>query len=172
MINICYKELKEKINYNPDTGVFTRIKPGRGINLKKPAGCVKTKETGKRYISIRYDGMELKAHRLAWFFMTGSWPENEIDHINGDGTDNRWINLRDVTRIENGKNLRRSSSNTSGITGVYFSSKRNRWKSQIYVNSKLIQIGYYNNIFDTACARKNAEKLYGFHKNHGSDRPL
>lgn len=171
-MTITQEELKKLLHYDPETGLFFRISKGRGISTKKPAGCTKTKESGKKYVSLIVNGLCIKAHRLAWFYVTGSWPDKEIDHINGDGTDNRFINLRDVGRIENCRNQRRPKNNTSGICGVHFVKSRNKWQAVITINKYCEQLGYFDNIFDAACTRKNAEIKYGFHKNHGSDRPL
>ena len=95
--------LKEHLSYNPETGVFTnnKNKPGRGGGVGSVAGNTTNK---KNYVIIKLLGRKYYAHRLAWLFYYGEWPQNEIDHINNNKLDNRIINLRDVTHWENQQN--------------------------------------------------------------------
>jgi len=99
--------------------------------------------------------------------MTGKLPEDQIDHINGDPTDNRWENLRDVTNKENQMNRKLGSNNTSGFVGVYWDNSHDRWRSQIWHNSKKVNIGSFKNKQDAIEARKQANIKYGYHENHG-----
>lgn len=96
--------------------------------------------------------------------MEGYWP-NCIDHIDHDGLNNKWYNLRNTTRAENQKNRRLQANNTSGITGVY--RYGNKWVARIKVNRIQINIGTYADFSDAVYARKSAEKEHGFHENHG-----
>lgn len=168
---ITQDELKRLLHYDPENGVFRWAVNRVRLLSGNVAGYVSISNT-KRYIKIRINYKNYYGHRLAWLYMIGEWPENEIDHINGDGTKNEWVNLRSVNRVDNMKNSRRQSNNTSGSCGIWWHRKNSKWVSEIMVNRKKINIGSFNNIFDAACARKNAEIKYGFHKNHGSDRPL
>jgi hypothetical protein len=104
--------------------------------------------------------------------MTGDHPEDEVDHIDGNGTNNIWNNLRAVTRADNAKNMRKSSANTSGVTGVVWIKRIKSWKSQIMVNGCCKYLGYFRSKEEAIAARKAAEVLYGFHENHGTERPL
>lgn len=104
--------------------------------------------------------------------MTGSFPSEQVDHINGNGIDNRWCNLRDVSASENNKNIRLNSLNKSGISGVYWSKNKLKWHAQLKINGVTVHLGSYSNIFDAACIVITARKRHGYHKNHGSDRPL
>jgi hypothetical protein len=162
---LTQQRLKEVLNYDHKTGLFVR----NNSNDKRQVGNVMPI---KGYIRIKIDCKLYLAHRLAWMYMTGSFPTAEIDHINGDGGDNRFVNLRDVTRSENNKNQKKSISNTTGITGVHWFKPQNKWRSRICIDNKDTNIGYFDNLFDAVCARKNAEIKHGFHKNHGSDRSL
>lgn len=105
------------------------------------------------------------AHRVAWAIHTGQWPKGEIDHINGNRTDNRICNLRDVSKAENQRNAARRKDNTSGFAGVY--KHKNRYVAHIRIEGVQKVIGR----FDTALEAHNfrqVEKLkYGFHPNHG-----
>ena len=157
--------LKEIFDYNPDTGVFTRlISTTNCVKVGDIAGCV-NKNHGYRAISVK--NKLYLAHRLAWLYMTGEWPKDQIDHINHDRVDNRWVNLRKATRQENGKNMSMSKRNTSGVTGVCWAKVESKWFAQIMVDSKTIGLSYFADKFEAICARKSAENKYGFHGNHG-----
>lgn len=170
-MTITQEELKKSLRYDPETGVF-RWAVNRGRLLSGNVAGYVSISNMKQYIKIRINYKNYYGHRLAWLYMTGEWPENEIDHIDGNGTKNEWVNLRSVNRADNMKNSRRQSNNTSGFCGIWWHRKNRKWVSEIMVNQKKINIGSFDNIFDAVCSRKNAEFKHGFHKNHGSDRPL
>ena len=108
-----------------------------------------------------------KAHRIAWALSHGEWPLY-IDHINGKPDDNRLCNLRNVTRVENQQNLKRSKLNKSGSCGVSWDRHRSKWTARIRVNGKLIALGRFENLDGAISARKAAEKEHGFHEMHGA----
>jgi len=112
------------------------------------------------------------AHRLSWLYSTGEWPFDEVDHIDGNGTNNKLINLRSVSRLENNKNKRLRTDNKSGRIGVSWHKSKRCWSSKITVERKQIHLGDFNSYSKAVKAREAAEIKYGFHKNHGSDRPL
>ncbi len=112
-------------------------------------------------------GKFYSAHRVAWALHFGEWPENGIDHINGDRTDNRISNLRDVPDRVNAKNQKQNCRNTSGVTGVHLHKKTGRWVASIKGEGKVRNLGYYRTIEEAAAVRSEAEKKYGFHPNHG-----
>lgn len=170
---VTQEELKKLLHYDQEVGVFTWIsKPNRKIKLGSVAGRIFKSGSGKNYIRIKINNREYLAHRLAFLYTNGSFPEQEVDHMNGNGTDNRLCNLRMVTSKENCKNLRITSANKSGVCGVLWNKKSNKWQSYICLDRKMKHLGFYSSIFDAACARKSAELIYNFHKNHGSARPL
>ena len=115
---------------------------------------------GKRYLT----------HRIIWLISYGDWPKYQIDHINGDRTDNRLCNLRDLDQKNNCRNMGLRATNTSGITGVRWSESANKWRAAIMVNYKSISLGCYDELAESAKARKEAEIKYGFHENHGTER--
>lgn len=111
-------------------------------------------------------GRSVFAHRVVWALSNGAWPSGQIDHINGNPKDNRIENLRDVSGRDNSKNRKLSRLNTSGMTGVQRSGKS--WLAKVSDNDgKVITLGWYRT-FDAACeARKAAERMMGYHYNHG-----
>ena len=168
---ITQAELKELLHYDQYTGVFTWLCNKRKPNSLGYAGTIAHRK-GKKYMQICINFKKYYSHRLAWFYTNKEWPENEIDHIDGNGLNNKINNLRPVTRAENTKNTRKYNTNKSGLTGVCWDKRESKWKSYINIDGVLKNIGYFDNIFDAACSRKSASIKYEFHKNHGSNRPL
>ncbi len=158
---LTQEELKNKLHYNPDTGVFTRRKLG-----KKQYG-VTGGYNGKGYLRITVGEKRYYSHRLAWLYMYGAFPSGEIDHKNHIRDDNRISNLRDVDGKTNHKNISMYKNNISGCTGVCF--KANRWVATINVDKETINLGSFVEFHEAVNARKNGEVLYGFHENHGKD---
>jgi len=107
------------------------------------------------------------AHRLAWLYVNGEFPPDQIDHINHVRNDNRIKNLRTVSCKENQKNKLMHKNNTSGVIGVHWYKPRMKWKAGIKVNGELNHLGYFTSLREAAKARKEAERKYGFHENHG-----
>lgn len=171
-MTITQEELKRLLHYDPMTGIITRkISTANRIKVGDIAGWIKI-SNGKSYIRMSISNRLYLAHRLAWLYITGSFPNGEIDHVNGNGLDNRFSNLRDVMSADNMLNKRIYKNNKSGATGVLYRDRDSAWVSSIGYNGKRIFIGQFNNLFDAVCARKNAEIMYGYHKNHGTNRPL
>lgn len=172
MVMITQERLKYLLTYNPSTGVFIRAVARRGNALGSLAGTTRESKNGKRYRLIYLDSIQYYEHRLAWLYAYGVFPSEEVDHINGDGTDNRIGNLRDVTKNENCKNLRLRADNRSGVCGLFFIAESGRWRVAIVANGKNKHIGCYKDKFEAICARKSAENKYRYHPNHGQCRPL
>jgi len=160
---ITQKRLKEVLNYEPSTGIFIwKVQlSSRGI-----IGSEVTTKHLEGYTTIQIDGKQYLAHRLAWFYVHGYFPDF-IDHINHVRDDNRLVNLREVTRTENQQNLSIRCDNVSGVCGVSWDKARNRWTARIKVDDKYMYLGRFAEFSDAVNARKNAEVLYGFHDNHG-----
>jgi hypothetical protein len=119
-----------------------------------------------QYILIRINGVDYRAHRIAWMMTYGSEPEF-IDHINGNPSDNRITNLRSVSFEDNTKNARRRADNRSGATGVSYFAPKNTWRARINYQNKTILLGYYRSKEEAIAARKAAETVYLYHANHG-----
>ena len=123
--------------------------------------------TGDGYKRGKIGAKPHKAHRVIWAIVHGAWPECEIDHINGDRSDNRIVNLRSVTRQENAKNQKVRSDNMSGVLGVSWNKRDKRWQPYIKANGKNKNLGSFRSKADAIAARKAAEKEHGYHENHG-----
>ena len=169
---ITQEELRKLLHYNSITGVFKWRKSGKGRQNGLIAGNIFKNNYGKTYVQISIDNKKYYAHRLAWLYMLGEFPKNQIDHADGNGSNDTWINMSEATHQENSRNQRLSVRNTSGCTGVSWDKKQEKWKSSIKANGKSITLGHFPDKNDAIKARKDAEKKYGFHPNHGSIRPL
>ncbi|WP_287994297.1 HNH endonuclease signature motif containing protein [Acidiphilium sp.] len=110
------------------------------------------------------------AHQVVWALFHGGWPKGEIDHINGIRSDNRPQNLRDVAKSTNQKNAQVRLDNKSGTVGVSWNKRTNRWHAYISSDGQPIHLGYFESLAEATAARKSAERLYQFHKNHGRKR--
>lgn len=170
---ITREEVMRVLDYDPETGVFIRKVGCRGgVSAGVEAGAVQVTAAGKRYRVISVNGRHYRAHRLAWLILTDSFPDDQIDHINGCGLDNRAENLRAVSNSENSKNARKPYTNTSGVVGVYRRKDCNKWRACISVEGRLTHLGTFKYFHEALAARKSAEKTYGYHVNHGTERPL
>lgn len=144
------EDLKRLLCYNPDTGVWT------WLSSNKIAGNVQ--KNGYRYISI--NRKLYQSSRLAYLYMTGEWPENIIDHIDGITDNDKWSNLRPATLSENQYNKVIPSHNKSGIKGVFWEKRSQRWVARIRKENKTIYSGYFQNKEDAIAARMKAEITY------------
>jgi len=172
---ITQEELKHLLTYDNATGEFKWKRKGyryRNLPMRK-AGYKRLCNTSwKSYVWIKINGKDYSGHSLSWLYNYGCYPKHCVDHINGNGLDNRIENLRDVNHADNMKNKRVYRTNLSGISGVRFSSFHKKWLVDISSESKRIYLGIFDNLLDAVCVRKKAEKIYGFHENHGEIRPL
>jgi hypothetical protein len=133
----------------------------------KPAGNYDPKAG---YVRIGIDYATFLAHRLAWLLAYGEQPNGPVDHIDGDGLNNRLANLRVVTAQQNQQNQAKRADNKSGFTGVFYRSDRAKWMASIRVNGSSKNIGHFASVQEAAAARQQAEVLHGFHENHGRAR--
>ena len=138
-------------------------------HVGKIAGSIRhNKKSCTRYVSVQFMKKKFHAHRVVWEIFNGQIPNGFIiDHIDGNGTNNRIENLRLATCQGNNKNSSRHRNRSVGPTGVFFNKKANKWIAQIKHNYEPIYLGCYDNMFDAVCVRKSAETKYGFHENHG-----
>ena len=170
--------LDRVFRYKPKTGeLIWRVRPvtlfTQGITKDRPRtaehACNQwnSRWAGKSAASLKPDGycythfnyQTLLVHRVAWKIMTGADPV-EIDHIDGNRSNNKWSNLRNGTRSDNQRNAALKSTNTSGYHGVRFDTRLQRWTA-------IIQVGTFDSREEAVVARKKVEKALGFHANHG-----
>ena len=153
------EELKEFLDYNPDTGIFTWIKkPNKRIKVGQVAG----RTNAKGYIQIRFKGIDYFAHRLAYYMHHGVDPLGKcIDHIDGDKANNKIDNLRLASYAQNQMNhTKLRSDNTSGVIGVHWEKARKKWRATIMLNGKKKHLGLFTNKEDAIKARKEGSIKY------------
>ena len=133
-------QVRELLDYDPATGFLTwKTRPNDGRWNKLFAGRRAGSMGGRGYRQLSVYDKSYREHRIIWLWMTGDWPVDEIDHINGSRDDNRWENLREATRVENMQNLK------LGITcGAIWDKNMKKWKAQIVFRSNTIFLGYYD----------------------------
>jgi hypothetical protein len=137
MNTLTQQELKDLLNYDPDTGLFEWISRRGGTRSDLHAGY----RHGTGYLAIKVKGKCYKAHRLAWLYVYGKWPDHEIDHINGKRDDNRISNLRDVRKGENQQNQRAKEGKYPGVSWH----KRDKcWVAAIKHNKVRTHLGYFD----------------------------
>jgi hypothetical protein len=146
--------------YDPDTGVF-RWKVNRPGGIAKK-GSVAGYVNRRGYQLITVDGRHYRSHRLAWMYMHGYFPENQIDHINRNPADNQFENLREVSQVCNTRNSRTYCTNTSGVKGVSFEERNLKWSAGVMVDNNTKHLGYYDDFADAVCARLAAEQCLGW----------
>lgn len=158
-MKLTQKRLKDVLDYNPDTGVFTwRVYRGRKAMIGSTSGTI----TKAGRLRIQIDGYCFLAHRLAWLYVYGYIPENEIDHIDRDPMNNRIKNLREASRLCNARNVGTRKDNTSGIIGVCWYPSTKKWTAQISHKGKRLRLGYFKSKLDAAKSRYEAETTYGW----------
>jgi len=151
---LTQQRLKELATYDPETGLFICAKNRRGSRNK--VGDILGSITPHGYIEIQFDGKRYYAHRLAVLAMTGALPKKVVDHINQNKADNRWINLRCVSQVENGHNQnRKAKRNKTGFVGVH--RWQGRYRAKIVVNQKQVHLGTFE-CPELAAAAYNAAK--------------
>jgi hypothetical protein len=171
--------LNECFRYDPKTGyLFWKFRPlnhfnsFKGMNISNGmyfdtrAGALK--KTG--YITVGINAKRYYAHRIIWVLNYGSWPLNQIDHINHNRSDNRIENICLATNKQNGWNQSIHSTNTSGTNGVSWSNSLGKWVARIMVSGKPIYLGGFKIKFDAINARSEADIKYKFHQNHGGSK--
>jgi hypothetical protein len=153
------ERLRDLLHYDPDTGVFTRLK---GWGKKSPAGKKLGSIDAAGYVVFSIEGVQDYGHRFAWLYMTGEWPASKIDHENQNRSDNRWSNIRAATQAENLRNRGKNKNNTSGFKGVSIA-PHGRWRATIRVSGKQIHLGHYSTKEEAAVAYAN-----GARRHHGA----
>jgi hypothetical protein len=151
-IHLTRAQLEARLSYNRETGEFHWLSSPRSGWVGKRAGSL----TNKGYRIIEIDGEPVLTHRLAWFFTYGEWPPHEVDHKNTNRDDN-WIdNLRKATKAQNQANAVTRADNSSGIKGIHWSNKANKWVARIQCNNKRYCLGYFEDLDLAAAAYAKA----------------
>jgi hypothetical protein len=146
--------LKERLNYNPETGVFTR-----NIKLPKCKNQIPVGAVNKGYLVISLYRRYYRAHRLAWLYVTGEWPDGVIDHRDGNSLNNKFENLRQCSVKENCENLRKArKTSKSGILGVSWHKQMGKWRASIKNNGKFKSIGLFHTPEDAYTAYLAAKR--------------
>jgi hypothetical protein len=170
--------LRELMSYDPETGkLYWRFRdrsyfPDDGTwkmwNTQFADKEAFTSKADNGYYRGAVLGHHDKTHRVGWAIHYGKWPDSHMDHVNGDRSDNRLCNLRVVTPAENCRNMRRSSSNTSGVPGVHWNGKIKKWVAAVKdADGNQIHLGCFTALQDAAFVRKVSELMHGYHPNNG-----
>jgi hypothetical protein len=157
------ERIRELFHYEVVTGRFYRKVATKNTKI----GPAKVNDNGRGYLYIFVDGKRYAVHRLAYIWITGEWPEHEVDHINHTRDCNAWHNLRHATAVENRQNSSLRSDNSSGIKGVSFVKPNNNWCARIYKDGVKHWIGVFPTKEEAAAALRVArETLHGEFARH------
>ena len=170
-------KLKRALEYCPETGEFAWLsRPVQDFANPRAAAIYKSLCEGKHafsyigengYRQTRILGFLVLAHRAAFALMTGEWPAHQVDHINGNRSDNRWCNLRLADQATNSRNMALSKRNTSGRIGISYDANRKRWVAQGRANKVQFNLGRFATMAEAIEARQRFERDHNFHPNHG-----
>ena len=168
-------ELRLLLRYEPESGRLFWIHRDRSLFSTNRAwrlwnaryeGAEAFATFDVRYMVGRINGIRYYAHRVIWRMVTGEVPD-QIDHINGNRLDNRFVNLRNVSAEKNSQNLPLTNRNRSGQIGVSWSAREGAWRAEICARGVRRHLGYFQDLADAIAARKEAQAEMGFHPNHG-----
>lgn len=175
--------LRELLDLDPNTGLLTwrprevgAFAPTTTRAARHTAGYWNSRYAGKQalasphvngYLHGRIWNAGFLAHRVVWALHYGAWPDAGVDHINGVKTDNRICNLRLAGHSENARNMKRLSTNRTGVTGVSKLRRNGKFYASIGVGGKTLNLGTFARCEDAIAARLAANEKYGFHENHG-----
>lgn len=161
---VTHERLREVLHYDPLTGLFTwKMQLGNRISVGSTAGS-----PIDGYIRIAIDGKVYRAHRLAWFYMTGVWPLALIDHKDTNRSNNVWENLREATRPQNNQNRAVHKNSLTGVKGVGFIESSGRYSANIKHNKIHYYLGTFATMSEaTEAVRRQREKLHKDFSNHG-----
>ena len=182
--------LRECFHYDHETGdLFWKERPrnhfksdrawsiANALSVGRYAGHVSHgNSTDYIRVGINYKGnkWQTRAHRVIWKIVNGdidNYEKFDIDHIDGNGLNNKISNLRLVTRSQNNQNMKLRKDNSSGQYGVFYRKDINKWVARIHVKRKCVTLGYFNSKKDAVRERRLAEIEYGFTDRHGSGKP-
>lgn len=170
-------DVTECVSYDPETGEFIWLpRAESSFGSVKAAKIYRTRFEGRPaftlvgsqgYLCCRIKQVLITAHRAAFAVMTGEWPAEQVDHVNGDRRDNRWTNLRLANQDMNSRNMAMPKRNTSGRVGVTFDRSRQKWMAQGWAGKRKFHLGRFDCLEQAAAARVAFEREHDFHPNHG-----
>ena len=161
--------IRSILDYDPETGIFRwkwrkNAPPWvkRKVETKEPAGFdwPFSNDPNKKYRIIRIDGKDYRAHQLAILYITGKWPDNEVDHKDLNGLNNSKANLREASHNQNSKNRPIHKNNKTGLKGAYFHKRTGKYQSQIMSDGKIYYLGLFNTPEEAHTAYCKAAKKY------------
>ena len=160
-MSITAERLRELVHYDPETGLFTQVAVRKGWKAGRIIG---RRMSRCGYIRIGIDMNRYLAHRLAWLYMTGEWPPDQIDHVNGDRADNRWSNLREATSAQNGQNSRPRNGkfNLKGVAKSLDHWRAKPFSARIKAHGKVHYLGRF-----ATPEEAHAAYVAGAYKYHG-----
>lgn len=170
--DITKEDFEERLSYNPETGILTWIAKGNSKKVVIGSRAGSISPYGHRVLN--WCGYLIPEHHVIWVMYYGVWPSQYIDHINHNEQDNRLVNLREVSKSENNRNQSKRSDNSTGFTGIWINKKNSRKKfmSEVHFEGKRIHQKSHYSLEDAIAERAEVLKEYGFHPNHGIDKPI
>lgn len=151
---LSQERVQELLIYNPATGSLAwKLSPGNRIKPGQKAGCVKS--NGYRVVAI--DKRIYYSSKLIWLYMTGEWPSMTIDHIDRNRSNEKWNNLRHISRAHNATNKSLYANNRTGVNGISRDKKSGQFDSRLTLDGKTIYLGRYPTVHGAAFARARAE---------------
>ena len=164
-IVITHDRLQELVTYHPETGEFTRNTSTTACGVfyaKDSVLGTRPNQKGRagRYCQIKLENVIYKAHNLAFFYMLGKWPKEELDHIDRNGNNNAWSNLREATVSQNRFNMPAYSSNTSGQKGVNLHVTSGMWQARASLEGKRHFLGVFKTQEEAIAARIAFTKIH------------
>ena len=173
-------QVRRRLHYDPETGVLTwRARTAIDIPNKRIRKSWNTRYAGTEagsllptsngegfYRTVMWGGRRKLAHRLAWLWMTGEWPEGELDHRDGEGLNNRWLNLREASTVQNRRNARVKRTNTHGLKGVRANARK--YAASITIAGRITHLGNFDTPEEAHAAYvEAARKHFGEFANPG-----
>jgi hypothetical protein len=163
--SVSADQVRALLNYDPETGVFTwrpRENPSQSNWNERWSGKRAGTKSSFGYRDICLNSAVYKEHRLAFLWMTGRWPEADIDHVDMNRDNNAWLNLREASRSQNHGNRKVRRDSATGVKGVYYDKKLNKYVAYIKLTGGKKHLGCFVNQSDAAAEyAKNARSLFG-----------